>query len=73
MGSLILLMVATTIITMAIIKVEVAVAMVVIFIDHVDMEEAITEAITITNIINIIHMIDIFRHGYKNHATHYVL
>ena len=55
-GSLILLMVAITIITKAIIKVEVAVAMVVIFIDHANVEEAITEAITIINIINIICM-----------------
>ena len=56
MGSLILLVVAITIITMAIIKVEVAMAMVVIFIDHTDAEEAIREAITIINIINITHM-----------------
>ena len=41
MGSLILLVVAITIITMVIIKVEVAVAMVVIFIDHMDVEEAL--------------------------------
>ena len=41
---------------MAIIEAEVAMAMVVIFIDHADAEEAITEAITIINIINIIHM-----------------
>ena len=38
---------------MAIIKAEVAMAVVVTFIDHVVMEEAITEAITITNTINI--------------------
>ena len=55
-GNLILLMVAVTIITMTIIKVEVAVAMVVIFIDHADAEEAITVATTIINIINIIRM-----------------
>ena len=53
MGSFILLVVALTIITMAIIEVEVAVAMVAIFIDHMDMGEAITEAITIIVIINI--------------------
>ena len=51
--SLILLMVAITIITMAIIEAEVTVAMVVIFIGNVVVEEAITEAITIINIINI--------------------
>ena len=52
-GSLILLMVAITIITMAIINAEVAVAVVVTFIDRVVTEEAITEAITIINTINI--------------------
>ena len=41
---------------MAIIKVEVAMAMVVNFIDHVVLEEAVTEAITIINTINITHM-----------------
>ena len=51
--SLILLVVAIIIITMVIIKAEVAVAMVVTFIDHVVTEEAITEAITIINTINI--------------------
>ena len=55
-GSLIQLVVAITIIIMAIIEAEVAVAVVVIFIDHVDAKEAITEAITIINIINIIRM-----------------
>ena len=55
-GSLILLVVAITIITMAIIEVEVVVAMAVTFIDHVAMKEAITEAITIINIINITRM-----------------
>ena len=54
--SLILLVVAIIIITMAIIKAEVAVAMVVTFIDHVVTEEAITEAITIINTINITRM-----------------
>ena len=51
--SLILLMVAIIIITTAIIEVEVAMAVVVTFIDHVVTEEAITEAITIINTINI--------------------
>ena len=51
--SLILLMVDITIITMAIIETEVAMAMVVTFIDHLVVEEAITEAIRIINTINI--------------------
>ena len=51
--SLILLVVAITIITTVIIKAEVAVSVMVTFIDHVAMEEAITEAITIINTINI--------------------
>ena len=55
-GSLFLLMVAITIITMAIMEVEVAVAMVVTFTGHMAAEEAITEAITIINIINIMRM-----------------
>ena len=42
---------------MAIIEVEVAVAIAVTFIDHMAVEEAITEAITIINIINIICII----------------
>ena len=41
---------------MAIIEAEVAVAMVVTIIDHMVMEEALTEAITIINTINITHM-----------------
>ena len=53
LDSLILLVVAIPIITMAIIEAEVAMAMVVTFIDYMVMEEAITEAITIINIINI--------------------
>ena len=68
-GSLILLVVAITIITMAIIEVEVAMAMVVIFIDHMDVEEAIAEAITIFNIINIIHMMmDLSLNNTVHHA-----
>ena len=54
--SLIFLVVAITIITMTIIKAEVAVAMVVTFIDHMVEEEAITEAITIINTINTTRM-----------------
>ena len=49
-------MVAIIIITTAIIKVEVAAAVVVTFIHHVVTEEAITEAITIINTINITRM-----------------
>ena len=49
-------MAAIIIIIMAIIEAEVDVAVVVTIIDHVVMEEAITEAITIINIINITHM-----------------
>ena len=49
----ILPMVAIIIITMAIIEAEVAVAMMVTITDHMVMEEAITEAITIINTINI--------------------
>ena len=56
MDSSILLVVAITIITMAIIEVEVAMAIVVTFIDHMVMAEAITEAITIINTINITRM-----------------
>ena len=41
---------------MAIIEADVAMAVVVTFIDHVVMEEAITEAITIINTINITRM-----------------
>ena len=69
-GSLILLVVAITIITMAIIEVEVTVAMVITFIDHVAMEEAITEAIITINIINIIHMMMELS---LNNTVHHVL
>ena len=54
--SLILLVVAIIIITMVIIEAEVALAMVATFIHHMVVEEAITEAITIINTINITHM-----------------
>ena len=63
-------MVAITIIIIAIIEVEVAVAMVVTFIDHVVVEEAMTEAITIINIINITHMM--MNHSLNN-IVHHVL
>ena len=73
-GNLILFVVAISIITMAIIKVEVAMAMVVIFIDHVDVAEAITEAITITNIINIIPMMmDLSLNNTVHHAPFVVV
>ena len=49
-------MVAITIITAAIIEVEVAMAIVVTIIDHIVTEEAITETITIISTINITHM-----------------
>ena len=61
-------MMAITIITMAIIEVEVTVAMVVTFIDHVVMEEAITEAVTIINTINITHMM--MNHSLNNIVHH---
>ena len=63
------LMVAITIITMAIIKVEVAIVMVVTIIDHGVAEEAITEAITIINTINITHMMmDLSLNNMVHHA-----
>ena len=62
------LMVAIIIITMAIIKLEVPMAMVVTFIDHVVTEEAITEAITIINTINITHMM--MDHNSNNMVHH---
>ena len=62
--------VAIIIITMAIIKVEVAVAMVVTVIDHMVMEEGITEAITIINTINITRMI---MDQSLNNMVHHVL
>ena len=65
--SLILLMVAIITITMAIIKVEVAV--VVTFLDHVVAEEAIIEAITIINTINITRMMmDLSLNNMVHHA-----
>ena len=56
MGNLILPMAAIIIITMIIIVVEVAVDAVATFIGHMVMEEAITEAITTLNTINITPM-----------------
>ena len=56
MDNLTPLMVAILLITIAIIKVEEAVAMVRTIIEHVVMEEAIIEAIAIINTINITHM-----------------
>ena len=70
MDSLIFLMVAITIITVAIIEAEVAVSMVLTFIDHVVMEEAITEAITIINTINITCMM---MEQSLNNMVHHVL
>ena len=67
--NLILSVVAITIITMVIIEAEVAVAMVVTIIDHVVTGEAITEAITIINIINITHtMMDPSLNNMVHHA-----
>ena len=67
--NLTLLVVAITIIMMAIIEVEVAMAVVVAFIDHVVTEEAITEAITITNTINITcMMMDLSLNNMVHHA-----
>ena len=64
----ILPVVAIIIITMAIIKAEVAMAMVVTIIEHVVVEEAITEAITIINTINITHMM--MDHSLNNMVHH---
>ena len=69
MDNLTPLMVAITITTMAIIEVEVAVAMVVTIVDHVVVEEAITEAITIINTINITcMMMDLSLNNMVHHA-----
>ena len=62
--------VAIIIITMAIIKAEVAVAMVVTIIDHMVAEEGITEAITIINTINTTRMM---MDPSLNNMVHYVL
>ena len=55
-GSLILLMVAIPIISMVNFEVKVVVAMVVTFIGHMVMEEAIIEAIIVIHTINITHV-----------------
>ena len=68
--SLILLMVAIIIVTVAIIEAEVTVAMVVTLIDQVVTKEAITEAITIINTINITHMM---MEPHLNNMVHHVL
>ena len=71
MDSLTLLIVAIIIITMAIIKAEVAMAVVVTFIDHMVAEVAITEAITIINTINITHMMmELSLNNMVHHANH---
>ena len=62
--------VAIIIITMAIIKAEVAMAAVVTMIDHMVTEEAITEALTIINTINITHMM---MDPSLNNMVHHVL
>ena len=62
--------VAIIIIIMATTEAEVAVAMVVTIIDHTVMEEAITEAITIINTINITH---IMMDPSLNNMVHHVL
>ena len=70
MDNLIPPMVALTIITMAIIEVEVAMAVVVTIIDHVVIEEAIAEAITIINTINITcMMMDLSLNNMVHHAV----
>ena len=68
MDNLTPLMVAIAIITIAIINVEEALAMVLTIIDHRVMGEAINEAITIINTINIIHMM--MDHSLSNMAHH---
>ena len=66
--NLILPLAVITIITMAIIEAEVAMAVVVTIIDHMVMEEAITEAITIINTINITCMM--MDHSSNNMVHH---
>ena len=68
MDNLTSFMVAITISTVAIIEVEVTMAMVVTFIDHMVTEEAITEAITIINTINITRMM--MDHSLNNMVHH---
>ena len=71
-SNLILLVVAIIIITTVIIVVEVAVDVGVTFIDHMVMEEAITEAITTINTINITHMMMGLSLSNMVHHMHFV-
>ena len=71
--NLILPAAAVIIIIMAIIEIEVAMAMVEIIIDHADMEEAITEAITIINTINITFMMTDLRSNNMVHHMHFAV
>ena len=66
-------MAAIIIIIMAIIEVEVAVAMVEIIIDHTIMEEAIIEGITIINTINITCMMMDLRLNNMGHHAHFTV
>ena len=72
MGNLILLVVAIIIITMVIIKADVAMAMVVTFTGHVVMEEAIIKAIIIIHTINITHMMMGLSLSNMVHQAHFV-
>ena len=71
--NLILPAAAVIIIIMAIIEIEVAMAMVEIIIDHAVMEEAITEAITIINTINITFMMTDLRSNNMVHHMHFAV
>ena len=66
-------MAAIIIITMAIIKVKVVVAAVEIIIDHTVVEEAITEAITIINTINITCLMMYLRSNNMVHHAHFAV
>ena len=63
----------TIIIIMVIIKAEMVVAMVVIITEGVAMDKAIIEAITITNTINITHMMMAHRWSNMVHHVHFVV
>ena len=71
-GNLILPVVAIIIITMVITLVEVAVDAVATFIGHMDMEEAIAEAITTINTINITPMVMGLSLSNMVHHAHFV-
>ena len=73
MDNLIPPMVATIIIIMAIIEVEVAVAMVETITDPAVTEEAITKTITIMNTISITHMIMDLRSNNMVHHAHFAV